>query len=113
MENQLDDLETLIRIAHQCGVSTDLLVEWVREQLVASRDHEWDEETVETVRRIRRLTTLGVNTAGVQMILYMRQQVIQHQTELQRIREEMDQLRQLHAQEIARLMRQLATDLDG
>ena len=111
MESQLNELDTLMRIARQCGVSTDTLIEWVREQLVMPGEQHWDDEAIETVRRIRRLTTLGVNTAGVQMILYMRQQLIQHQAEISRIQQEMDELRRFHEQEIARLMRQLASEL--
>jgi DNA-binding transcriptional MerR regulator len=111
MESQLNELDTLMRIARQCGVSADALIEWIREQLVMPGDQQWGDEAIETVRRIRRLTTLGVNTAGVQMILYMRQQLIQHQAEITRIQQEMYELRQLHEQEIARLMRQFASDL--
>jgi DNA-binding transcriptional MerR regulator len=110
MESQLDELDTLMRVARQCGVSTDMLIEWIREQLITPKE-QWDDETIETVRRIRRLSNLGVNTAGVQMILYMRQQLIQHQAEITRVQQEIDELRQFHEQEIARLMRQFASDL--
>ena len=113
MDNQRDELDTLMRIARQCGVSTDLLIEWIREQLITPGEQAWDDEALETVRRIRRLTNLGVNVAGVQMILYMRQQLIHHQTEISRIQHEMEQLRQLHEHEIARLMRELASEIDG
>jgi len=111
MENQQNELDTLIRIARQCGVSTDILIEWIREQLIMPGEQPWDDEALETVRRIRRLTNLGVNVAGVQMILFMRQRVIQHQAEISRIQQEMEQLRQLHEQEIARLMRELSREL--
>src|SRR5262249_11426002 len=111
MDSQLDELDTLMRIARQCGVSTDTLIEWVREQLVMPGEQQWDDEAIETVRRIRRLTTLGVNTAGVQMLVYMSRQVIQHQAEVTRIQQEMDELRRFHEQEIARLMRQLSREL--
>lgn len=113
MDNQLNELDTLMRIARQCGVSTDTLIEWIREQLVMPGEQPWDDEAIETVRRIRRLTSLGVNVAGVQMILHMRQQLIQHQAEIRHIQQEMEQIRQLHEQEIARLMRQIARELDS
>ena len=113
MDNQLNELDTLMRIARQSGVSTDTLIEWIREQLIMPGEQPWDDEAIETVRRIRRLTNLGVNVAGVQMILYMRQQLIQHQSDIRRIQQEMNQLRQLHEQEVARLIRQFASELDG
>jgi len=108
MKNQQDELQALIQVAHQCGVSTDALMEWLHEQLIVIEDNRWDEEALETVRRIKRLTTLGLNLPGIEVALYMRQQLIQHQQRMAHLDEEMRQLRRSHEQEIARLMQQIA-----
>src|SRR5258707_15375203 len=112
MISQQDELKTLMRIASQCGVTTNDLIEWVNEALIPLHDNQWDDEAIETVYRIKRLTTLGLNVAGVEVVFTMRQQLIHHQEIINRIEAEMRQLRYEHEQEIARLMRQLAGD-DG
>ena len=111
MKSQQDELQALIQVAHQCGVATDALMDWVRERLIIVEDNRWDDEALETVRRIKRLTALGLNLPGVEVALYMRQQLIQHQRQMAHIEEEMRQLRRLHEQEIARLMQQIAEHL--
>ena len=103
MMRQTDQLQALIQVAHQCGVSTDLLHEWLQENLIPLRNNEWDDEAIETVKRIRRLTALGVNTAGVEIVLYMREQIL-------RTQQEHEALRSRYEREISRLMRQLSID---
>src|SRR5258708_12646658 len=107
MKSQQDELQALMQVAHRCGVATDVLMEWMRERLIVVDDNRWDDETVETVRRIKRLTALGLNLPGVEVALYMRQQLIQHQQQMSRIEEEMRQLRRIHEQQIAPLIHQI------
>ena len=111
MKSQQDELQAMMQVAHRCGVATDVLMEWMRERLIVVDDNRWDDETVETVRRIKRLTALGLNLPGVEVALYMRQQLIQHQRQMALIEEEMRQLRRIHEQEMARLMQQIAEHL--
>jgi len=111
MKSEQDELQALIQVAHRCGVATDVLVEWVRERLIVVEDNSWDENALEAVRRIKRLTALGLNLPGVEVALYMRQQLIEHQQRMTRLEEEMRELRRLHEQEIARLMQQIAEHL--
>src|SRR5712692_11215872 len=108
MKSQQDELQALMQVAHRCGVATDALMEWMRERLVVIEDNRWEDEALETVRRIKRLTALGLNLPGIEVALYMRQQLIYHQQQMARIEEEMRQLRRIHEQEIARLMQQIA-----
>src|SRR5690242_3339378 len=110
MISQQDELKALMRIANQCGVTTNDLIEWMNEQLIPLHDNQWDDEAIETVQRIKRLMTLGLNVAGIEVVIYMRQQLIHHQEMIQRFETEMRQLRLEHEREIARLMRQLAED---
>jgi DNA-binding transcriptional MerR regulator len=101
------DLEIVCR---ECGVSVETLISWVNADLF-TLPTEWDEELLDMVRRIRRLTTLGVNVTGVDMILHMRRQLIDQQERIRRFEQEMEQLRIAHEREIGRLMRRLAVEL--
>lgn len=54
----------------------------------------YSEEDIEQIRFIRRLVDdLGVNLAGVEVIIQMRRQLIQAQADMARLRGELDQLR--------------------
>ncbi|MEP7287783.1 MAG: hypothetical protein ABI947_18670 [Chloroflexota bacterium] len=105
--NDVQDL--LAQIAEQSGVTPEILTEWLHEQVVIVQ--EWDEESLETVRRIRRLTSLGVNLEGVEIVLHMRQELLVHQSRVKDLEAEIQHIRDSHVQEIARLMRQFAHDL--
>ena len=105
--------ETLLSVARQCGVTADALIEWMSESLVVVDDDQWNDEALDTVRRIKRLTTLGINLPGVEVVLMMRQQLIQSQREIQRFEGEMREMRRLHENEIARLTRQLTEGFEG
>jgi DNA-binding transcriptional MerR regulator len=100
--------DVLAQAARQCGVSPETLTEWIQEQLIPLHDDQWDDEAIETARRIRRLTALGVNLAGVEIVLYMRQEIMRHQAEAMRFQEEMEQIRTSYEQKLRELMRQLS-----
>jgi DNA-binding transcriptional MerR regulator len=102
-----NDLETVCR---QCGVSAETLLSWVEEQLIPLTN-EWDDEMLDMIRRIRRLTVLGVSVPGVDMILHMRRQLIEQQERIRRFEQEVEQLRLLHEREIVGLMRKLSIEL--
>ncbi|HVO42496.1 MAG TPA: MerR family transcriptional regulator [Aggregatilineales bacterium] len=98
--------DRLVILAEQCGVDVATLSEWLDEQLIVLSDDAIDDEMLERVRRIRRLTTLGVNLPGVEMILYMRTQILDYQTRLGQLETEMRQLQRQYEADIARLMRE-------
>jgi MerR family transcriptional regulator/heat shock protein HspR len=51
----------------------------------------YSERDIERVRAIQRLTTdLGVNLAGAEVILYMRERMLELQYELEQLRRELD-----------------------
>ena len=111
MKSEQDQLQMLIQIAHQCSVTTDMLHEWLQEQLIPLRDNQWDDEAIETVRRIRRLTALGVNTPGIEIVLHMRQELLRFSQEMQQAQQRQDELRSRYEREISQLLRQLSLDV--
>jgi DNA-binding transcriptional MerR regulator len=111
MKSQQDDLQMIIRVAHQCGVTTEALHEWLQEHLIPLRDNQWDDEAIETVRRIRRLSALGINTAGIEVALYMRQQMIQFQQDMLRLQQQHEEMQARYEAQIRQLMKDLSTDL--
>ena len=100
--------EIILRLAERCNIPAETVAEWVTEQLIIIQDDRLDDDLIDHVLRIRRLTALGVNLEGVQIILHMRIQIIQHQSERDRIEAEMHQIRRDYEAEIARLMRQIS-----
>jgi len=74
---------TITVAARRTGVSPRTVRRYVRRGLV--RDPFTEGELAE-LRRIRRLTDLGVNLAGVEIILHMRRQIVQLQAEVARLR---------------------------
>jgi len=98
--------DRLMIIAEECGVDPDTLSEWVEERLIILSDDQPDEEILERACQIRRLLPLGVNLAGVEMILHMRGQILDHQTRIRQLEDDLRQLQRQHETEIARLLRE-------
>ena len=73
---------TVTVAAHRTGISRHTIRRYIRQGLV--NDTLAEAELAE-VRRIRRLTELGVNLAGVEVILHMRRQIEDLQTEVARL----------------------------
>ena len=92
-------------LAEQSGVDAATLSEWLEEELFVLSDSALTIEIIERVQRIRRLIALGVNLPGVETILYMRAEIIDYQTRLGLLDEEMRRAKYQYEAEIARLMR--------
>jgi MerR family transcriptional regulator/heat shock protein HspR len=69
--------------ARQAGLSPRTVRRYIRRGLVDTR---LDEGDLIELRRIRRLTDLGVNLAGVEIILRMRRRIEDLQAETARLR---------------------------
>jgi MerR family transcriptional regulator/heat shock protein HspR len=71
-------------VAARCGVHPRTLRQYERLGLVSpAGDRRWSDRDVDRVLRIRRLVDdLGVNLAGAEVILHMREQVIRLRREL-------------------------------
>src|SRR5258707_6872542 len=111
MKSQQYELQVIIQFDHQCGVTTEALHEWLQERLIPLRDNQWDDEAIETVRRIRRLSALGINLAGIEVALYMRQQMIHFQQELLSVQQQQDEMLARYEAQIRQLMDDLSTEL--
>jgi MerR family transcriptional regulator/heat shock protein HspR len=72
--------------ARRTGVSPRTIRRYIRRGLVAEN---LTEEQLKELRRIRRLTQLGINLAGVEVVLHMRRQVEELRAELDRLRNQM------------------------
>ncbi len=82
--------------AELCGMHEQSLRMYERRGLIAPRRsagniRRFSEEDVEQIRFIKRLVDdLGVNLAGVEVIMHMRQQLLDMQRELEMLRGEED-----------------------
>jgi MerR family transcriptional regulator, heat shock protein HspR len=82
--------------AELCGMHEQSLRMYERRGLIAPRRspgniRRFSDEDVEQVRFIKRLVDeLGVNLAGVEVIMHMRQQLIEIQQELQELRRDQE-----------------------
>ena len=110
-ESRADEVAALVRAAREAHVEVHLLVECVERRLVDPGSG-WDDEAIETARRIRRLTTLGVNLSGIEVILHMRRRVLALHEERARRDAELRRARRLYDEEVARLVRERAADPD-
>lgn len=84
---------TISVLAARCGVAPATIRRYERFGLVSSRAvggaPRYAEGDVERVLRIRRLTTeLGVNLAGAEVVLHMREQILLLRRELEVLRRE-------------------------
>ena len=101
-------IDLVMILAEQSGVDAATLSEWLEEELFVLSDDALNIEIVERVQRIRRLTALGVNLPGVETILYMRAEIIDYQTRLGLLGEELRRAKQQYEAEIARMVRELS-----
>ncbi len=76
---------TISKAANRAGLESHVVRHCVSVGLVRER---LTEEDVAELRRVRRLTALGVNMPGVEIILHMRRQVLELRTELERLKGE-------------------------
>ena len=74
---------TIAVASRRTGLAPRTVRRYVRRQLVSD---ELTEAELAELRRIRRLTALGVNLAGVEIILRMRRQIQELQAEVARLR---------------------------
>ncbi len=73
---------TIAVASHRTGLSPRTVRRYIRRQLVSQK---LTEAELAELRRIRRLTALGVNLAGVEIILRMRRQIQELQAEVARL----------------------------
>lgn len=73
---------TITVAARRCGLTSYTVRRYIRQGLVSET---LTEAELAELRRIRRLTGLGINLAGVEIILRMRQQIEELQAEVDRL----------------------------
>jgi len=73
---------TISLAARRCGLAPTTVRRYIRWGLVETP---LTEEDLRTLRRIRRLTALGINLAGVEVILRMRSRIEELQAEVARL----------------------------
>ena len=77
------EIITISLAARRCGLAPTTVRRYVQWGLVETP---LTEEDLVTLRRIRRLTVLGINLAGVEVILRMRRRIEELQEEVARLR---------------------------
>jgi MerR family transcriptional regulator/heat shock protein HspR len=82
IEREQTTIITITVAARRTGLSPRTVRRYVRRGLL---DEALSEDELAELRRIRRLTGLGVNLAGVEIILNMRRQIEQLQGEVARL----------------------------
>src|SRR5215831_5996166 len=91
-----DELYTISVAAELCGMHEQSLRMYERRGLItpqrsAGNMRRFSDADVERIRFIKRLVDdLGVNLAGVEVILHMRQQLVEAQEELEAMRREVE-----------------------
>lgn len=104
------EAEVLLRIARQAGVDSRVLAECIEREILVAEGDDWDRRTYTILCRVRRLRSLGVNMAGVEVAMHMRRRMIEMQRELALARRELRRLQREQEREVARLMRELARE---
>jgi polyhydroxyalkanoate synthesis regulator phasin len=112
MTERRTEFEGLIRVARITRIDADVLVEWVRREIVVPSPDGWDEQAVEAAVRARRLADLGVNTEGIEVAVHMRQRMLELQAEIEALRRQMRDLQRQQDLALARLIGELARDID-
>jgi len=102
-----DEMEAAARAARSARVSVQLLIEFVEREIV-SPPPRWRDEDIETARRARRLTGLGLNMAGIEVALHMRNRMVELRNEIRQKERELRRVQREHDLEIGRLIRALA-----
>lgn len=83
MDEQEVEILSVSVAARRCGLSPTTVRRYIRWGLVQTP---LTEEDLVALRRIRRLTELGINLAGVEVILRMRRRIEELLEELHRLR---------------------------
>lgn len=78
---------TIASAARQSRLTITTVRRYVRRGLVEEPINEAD---LATLRRVRRLTGLGINLAGVEVVLHMRRQIEALRAEIERLRASVD-----------------------
>jgi hypothetical protein len=102
------EIRAIVRAAREVRAPVAVFQEWIEWRLVRPPSVDWDEASAERARRVRRLTTLGLNLEGVEVALQMRERLREMRAEVERLELELRRMRRDHEREIARLMRDLA-----
>jgi len=90
----MKDVYTIKTAASLCGLHEQSLRSYERRGLIAPQRSQgnirlFTQEDIEQIRFIKRLTEdLGVNLAGVEVILHLRQQLLQVQDELNTLKQQ-------------------------
>ncbi|RLC66507.1 MAG: MerR family DNA-binding transcriptional regulator [Chloroflexi bacterium] len=80
---------TVAVAARRSGLTARTVRRYIRRGLVSDK---LTENELARLRRIRRLTRLGINLAGVEVILHMRRRIEELQTEVDRLQRLLDSL---------------------
>lgn len=75
----------LVAYARRARVEAWRILEYVERRIVPPPSPAWSEDEVEILRRVRRLSALGVNLAGIEVILHMRSRLDQLLLERERL----------------------------
>jgi MerR family transcriptional regulator/heat shock protein HspR len=86
-EREIREVLTVTLAAQRCGLAPSSVRRYIRRGLVQRPLTEAD---LITLRRIRRLTDLGLNLAGVEVVVRMRQLIEELQAEVTRLRALLD-----------------------
>ena len=82
MEREGSTVITVTVAARRTGLAPRTVRRYIRRSLV---NQTLTEDDLVQLRRIRRLTDLGVNLAGVEVILHMRRQIAELRREISRL----------------------------
>ncbi len=105
-----EQFETLLRIARRARLDSHLLIECFERRLLPTEGERWREVAYLVACRVRRLSRLGVNMQGVEVVLNMRRRIVEMQREMASLRMELRRTRLERDRELSRLMRELSED---
>jgi DNA-binding transcriptional MerR regulator len=94
-------------LARRVGLSPKVVLHCWEAGLVRETATEAD---LAELRRVRRLKALGVNLAGVEIILRMRRRLLQMQSEMEQITSEMEELQSEFERDLLELRQRLGRD---
>ncbi len=112
MSDPAAEFQALFRAARVASIESRLLFEWLQAELVAPSEAGWDEQALETVRRVRRLHDLGLNPEGIEVALHMREEILRLRSEVETLQRRLGELQRSYERELARLLREIAFEGD-
>jgi DNA-binding transcriptional MerR regulator len=95
-------------LARQVGLTPEVVLYCREVGLVRETASEAD---LAELRRVRRLKALGVNLAGIEIILRMRRRLLQMQAEMDEVTKEMEEMQSEFELDMRRLRQQMARDI--